>query len=179
MYRSTSMHCHRIISAGLLSLALMSPYYLAAAHTATDSRGKTAIALRDQTMDEAYQLLAKTDVLESAYVGFTLSRSKNLEALMNMLETEPDARARMQKLFFEGSMSGKMYALIGLQIIDEEEAARLLSVQLESNKAEFIKTYDGCVLNMETVEQALQKIEKGVYRESFQDAWQGNSQHPL
>lgn len=137
--------------------------------------GSTAEA---KSLDEAQELLTRTEVLESAYVGFVLARSTYLEALFQLVESE-DALPRLQRLYEEGTLAGKMYALIGLQLIPNPEAFQEHFDRALSESDKTLRVYDGCVMSQSQLTDTLEKIREGFYQRSFQDAWQGNSQGPL
>lgn len=169
--------CRIIGSSGLLFFVFFIGELRANELSQESEAGADLLANEALSLDEAGALLAKTDTLESAYVGFVLSRSQYLDLLIQLVES-PDASARLERLFEEGSLAGKMYALIGLQLLDDSASYSRLYKRAAAFNSDLIRTYDGCVMNKIPAEEALQRIQAGEYRQSFQDAWQGSSQDP-
>ena len=121
---------------------------------------------------EALHSLKQAEALESSRVGFAAQLSPRLQELMVVL-SEPNAVALMKNLYAEGTLAGKMYALIGLQLADQAALSSDLIAEAseQAGAGATIEMFEGCILHEVNLDQVLPRIADGSWSASFQDEW--------
>ncbi len=107
--------------------------------------------------------------LESAHVGDAGTLSENLKQLREILafgKSEP----LLKRLYEEGSLAGKLYAIIGLQLLEDTELSLALIEDAYQFSEEDLTTLEGCILYKKKVGAILGDIERGYYKDDFASA---------
>jgi hypothetical protein len=116
----------------------------------------------------AFYQLKDALILESAYVGFVGSLSENLVYLRDLLGNEK-AEELMLQLYEAGSLPAKLYAIIGLQLLDKNEQAQSYLLDAEKFQKADIQSMEGCIIYTTKVGDLLPRIASGYYREQFKE----------
>jgi hypothetical protein len=123
----------------------------------------------DVQLQEALSQLKSTVTLESAFVGFVGSLSENLQRLQVVLKQDK-AEVHLQELYQSGNLVSKMYAIIGLQLLNRNVAAQALLDDARQYQAESIQLMEGCVIYQAQVHDVRNQIAEGYFVEEFQAA---------
>lgn len=119
---------------------------------------------------QAVHDLKVVDTVQSSRIGFTAAISPQLVQLLTLLD-DPDAVQLLRELYEQGSLAGKMYAIIGLQMIGQQDLANEWLRDAQQYAALEIGVFEGCVLNTSQVSNVLERIQEGTYSESFKEVW--------
>jgi hypothetical protein len=113
---------------------------------------------------QAHGELLQASIFSLGPVGFAALRSESESALRTLLE-EKEAIAALKDLLSNATKEGKMYALYGLYLKDQEvfrqELERYKASQVSGN---MINTQSGCPIMPESEDVVVTKIETGQYR---------------
>lgn len=122
-----------------------------------------------QDIEAALNQLKNAQTLESAYVGFTGALSENLRYLREVAGQEK-AESLLQQIYDTGSLTGKLYAIIGFQLLDKNDLAKTLIKDAYQYQSEEIDAMEGCIIYRTTVGEALARIDEGYYVNEFRAA---------
>jgi hypothetical protein len=151
----------------MIGAVVLSPIHLLQAEPAGDSKAETYEV--DVPLQEALSQLKKAETLESAYIGFAGSLSENLRQLQVLLSRDK-AKTHFQELYQSGSLAAKMYAIIGLQLLEENAAAQSLLEDARQYQTQNIQVMEGCVIYQTQLDEVLDRIAKQSYAEEFKAA---------
>lgn len=119
-------------------------------------------------LPEPFYQLKDALILESAYVGFAGSLSENLVYLRVLLGNEK-AEDLMLQLYEAGSLPAKLYAIIGLQLLDKNAQAQSFLLDAEKFQKEEVQAMEGCIIYTIKVGELLPRIANGYYRDQFEE----------
>ncbi len=117
----------------------------------------------------AFDHLKISTRLESAHVGDAGTLSENLKQLREILalgKSEP----LLERLYEEGSLAGKLYAIIGLQLLEDTELSLDLIEDADQFAEKDLETLEGCILHKRKVGAILDDIRRGYYKDDFASA---------
>lgn len=161
-----------------LSLAFMTSSLVSGSSARGDAQPLAAAAqnaesVQTQDLPQKVQLafdhLRSAVRLESAHVGDAGVLSENLEQLREILavgKSEP----LLKRLYEEGSLAGKLYAIIGLQLLEDTDLSSALIQDAYQFSEEKLETLEGCILYEKKVGDILRSISQGYYRDDFASA---------
>ncbi|MFW7381912.1 MAG: hypothetical protein ACOH5I_24105 [Oligoflexus sp.] len=116
----------------------------------------------------AFEQLRDSEILESSRVGFAGSLSHPMINLFWILES-PEAEELLLMLYDQGQLAAKMYAIIGMQILGQQDLVVDLVKDASQYKNEYLATMDGCIIDEQLVRDVLMSIRRGIYRQMFDD----------
>ncbi|HYX32020.1 MAG TPA: hypothetical protein VE954_02825 [Oligoflexus sp.] len=151
----------------MISLFLFSGPYLQgeARNPPADAAMNTSL-LKQETLQTAFEHLQAAEVLESAYIGKAGAPSENLQDLRIIIKSS-EAEPTLFALYEKGNLTAKMYAIIGLQLLQKKDQAQALITDAQQFPEEKVTTIEGCLVFDRTVQEVLKAIEDGYYVESF------------
>ncbi len=162
----------RIWTIALLSSVLPLGSHIKAESSRTVTPNKAEVNVQGNLQNDpeaAYSRLKNAQTLESAYVGFAGILSDNLQALREILQSDK-AESQLHELYQSGTWIAKLYAIIGLQLLEKPGLAQSLIEDVSQYQSEVIEAMEGCVIYQTTVGEALKMIQDGYYVEQFQSA---------
>jgi hypothetical protein len=130
----------------------------------SDTGADSADMQQDNTT--AFQTLKNAEALESAYIGFAAMPSENLKSLREIMSSS-EAESTLVLLYEQGNLTAKLYAIIGLQLLEQEDAARKLIQDARQFHGTTVRTMDGCVIFERPFDDLLQEVEEGRYAQLF------------
>lgn len=112
----------------------------------------------------AYEFLLKTDVFGTASVGFVGSPSKGSLCISSLM-ARGDTLEVCSSLLEHGQIPGKLYALCGLYIADQEAYEQAAS-QFRTDK-QSVRVFSGCIMSEMKVSTIIEWIDSGSLPEAF------------
>jgi hypothetical protein len=122
------------------------------------------------SVETGFSSLVQAEILESAYVGDAGSLSENLQDLQVILRSGNNAEL-LQRLYEQGTLVAKLYAIIGFQLLDERDLSLDLIKKAGAYSSESINVMEGCILHERHVGDLLGVIAEGYYRDMFASAF--------
>lgn len=162
----------RIWIISLLSAVLPLASTLRAERQAITSITQAEVNVQDTMRQDsvaALNQLKSAQTLESAHIGFAGILSSNLLALREVIEHDK-AVSLLEELYQNGSLTAKLYAIIGFQLLQKTELAQTFIDDASQYQSTEIEAMEGCVIYKTTVGDALKMIRDGYYVEQFQSA---------
>ena len=92
-------------------------------------------------------------------VGFAGTPSIMEKAFRQLLK-EPNALVKCKKLLNDATPSGQLYGLLGLRLLNDQQAFRT-ALPLYKNSRAIIPTMRGCIAGRTTAAEVAKQIEKG------------------
>ena len=122
----------------------------------------------EEQIQLSFEQLRDVETLESSRVGFAGSLSQPMINLFWILES-PKAEELMLLLYEQGQLAAKMYAIIGLQMLEQQNLVVDLVKDASQYNNEYLATMDGCIMDEQLVRNVLMAIRRGIYRQMFND----------
>ncbi len=113
------------------------------------------------------EYLKKSEVFRLGPVGFAPETPPE-EFALRMLMAEDDCPSQFKRLFDEGSIAGKLYALTGLYYKDRSTFNELASGLREDSRS--VPRQTGCLVFTQTVKEIIKSIESGDFDRDMQRA---------
>ena len=109
----------------------------------------------------AYETLRAAPRFAMGGVGYAGAISREEQALRTSLE-RPTAAADLQRLVAEATLEGRLYALLGLKLLEHPSFDALVRPYLRSH--ENVRTMVGCMVDRATAATIARRIRRGDYR---------------
>ena len=116
----------------------------------------------DPDTTDPFKILVESKCFRLGPVGFAAVTPPEKIALLRLIERK-DASAVLEQLYTKGKTAGKLYALIGLRIVDKYKYNELVP-QLRDD-ASMVDTMGGCIILTEPVQQIVEAIDEGLYEQ--------------
>jgi hypothetical protein len=105
--------------------------------------------------------LAKVTTFAFGGIGYAGTMSEG-EAAFRQVWKQSDAARHFRLIFLWSTPEARCYALTALQILDPAEFKKCAE-EFRQNPPERIQTMSGCLMNEESAQQVLERIEAGRY----------------
>jgi len=115
---------------------------------------------RDTNSVNSFMLLANSECFRLGGIGYAGVTSQEEIALRKLMKQE-NASLVLEELFFKGTLTGQLYALMGLRFVDKAKYEKLFP-QLSENHKE-VSVQEGCIVHSRTVKEIVNFMETGNY----------------
>ncbi|WP_141736391.1 hypothetical protein [Oligoflexus tunisiensis] len=150
----------------LISCVLLTLGFEMKAENKVYDAGADSAEMKQDPLQMAFDSLKSAEALESPYIGFAAMPSEKLKNLREILGSS-EAEPTLLLLYEEGNLVGKMYAIIGLQLLEKTDLAQNLIQDAYKFQADTLRTMDGCVIFDRPLPDLLKEIEAGYYKQLF------------
>jgi|GEM_PF-4282866 len=119
------------------------------------------LSIAEIKSDEAYEALKSIEIYAMGPTGISGSTSQGEKYFWSIYD-RPDALHHFERLFKEGNIQAKSYALTGLYLIDKKQFdARSISYVNEKSKVEIM---EGCIVSHKSAPDLLKDIQSEEYK---------------
>ncbi|MFA5784990.1 MAG: hypothetical protein WC962_08940 [Phycisphaerae bacterium] len=118
----------------------------------------------NSSMTDPYEMLVKSRCFRLGGVGFTGAIAPEQAALQKII-SRPDASTVLEQLYTQGHTAGKLYALIGLHIVDVDKYY-LLAPELREDDS-MVDSQGGCIIFQKKVSFIIAAADEGFYDEQL------------
>lgn len=127
--------------------------------------------IRGYTSDanDPFHLLKTADCFRIGPIGYGADTSPEKIALVKIMN-QSDSYVVLEKLFYQASPAGQLYALAGLRLVDKTKYEKLL-MQIKHRNRE-ISSQLGCIVQEEPIGNIVEDIERGEFDADIQQEFQ-------
>ena len=127
-------------------------------------QGDGCIEWDNSNTTDPFKLLARSRCFRLGGVGYTGEIAPEHIALCKLMKKE-NASDVLEELYVKGRTAGKLYALVGLHVIDKTKCNQFVPELIDDTS--MVDTQSGCIIHQLKVNDVVESIKGGIYDEEI------------